>query len=381
MLRKIKKLFSREISNKYEYEILLSFLDKVTPGYGFDIRDNENRAHWPSAYALISSAESHRYYIEKNIEARERAITCASWLLNNVGCASTDAPCWGVPYPRSIWMDKSPHKPNTAFAIPTVHSIQSLCEITEFIKESEDNPLEKEQLLMAALDAASYFAKHCYDQTSKGVSFWYSPLEAHSYHVTNAISMMAGQVQRMSYFYPDVENLADQADQAVQYLLKSRIYDSEGYGWKYFGDKVPENKQNKQNDLLHDAFVCHGLLEYKKYGGRLAESIPDEELYACIKRFVRNGKLYEFPLSEENKRRRTKLARLWGIGHSLYITSQIEGTNVNKKSLSNIIFANFRNHYFKDDQLLNRPGEQIISHHVREVAHILFGLSYFHWRK
>lgn len=380
MIRRIKNFFSYQSPADMEYNFLLSFLDKDNPGFGFDVRDELNRAHWPSAYALISSAESHRYFVENKPEAREMAVMCANWLVNNIGCASTNAPCWGVPYPRKIWMDKDPHIPNTAFAIPTVHSIQALCEITEYIKGEEDR-LNNEKLLTIALNAADYFAKYCYDSTPKGNSFWYSTLEAHSYHVTNAISMVAGQVQRMYYYYPDNEHLADQADRAVQYLMDSRVYDSEGYGWQYFGDKIPENKKNRQNDLLHDAFVCHGLLEYKKYGGRLADSFPDEHLYACISRFIRDGKVYEYPLSEKNKQRKSKLARLWGIGHGLYVTSWIEGDNIKKASLSNTIFNNFRNHYFNNNQLLNRPKGQTVSHNVREVAHMLFGLSHYLWRE
>src|SRR5690606_33802501 len=134
--------------------------------------------------------------------------------------------------------------------------------------------------------------------------------------IMNAIAMMAGQFQRASRFSTKGEFLADRADKAVRYVLRRMYSGGSGPGWSYFGDRIPQGRSNKKNDLLHEAFVCHGLIEYKSHGGSLSHEIDFGGLIAALGRFWRDGAFFEFPEDEVIKARTRTPARAMGLGHA-----------------------------------------------------------------
>ena len=352
-------------------DLLLAVVDSSAPGRGADIHSPHTSHDWPSAYALNSSACFAMNATNPSREYLQKGLTAARWLAGHTGCASTGAPCWGVPYPRKIWEDTHPAKAGTAFAIPTCHAIQALDEAAEIVGATA----EARAFRLTAARAAEYFAENCCDEFGDELVIWYSPLRQHSFHITNAIAMLAGQFQRMASHSANGDLLADKADRAVRYLLKRKATGVAGPCWDYFGDRIPSNKKNKRNDLLHEAFVCHGLIEYKANGGRLSDAIDYSELLAAIGKFERGGAFYEFPEDELIKARTMVPARAMGIGHALYVASRIERETGDANDLSGEICNAICTRYVDQGDLYHRPMDTKITAFVRDVGHILFGLT------
>lgn len=356
------------------YREIFKFIDKNNPGRGKDFHTQNSKADWPSAYALIASAELSRFISTGAQSAAVNHQRSVRWLIENSGCATTGAPNWGVPYARKIWEDTKPVAPGTAFTIPTAHAIQALCEAAT---SNLFDRSERQVFLESAAQSATYLATHCFDEWDDGIVFWYSPLKQHSFHVTNATAMLAGQLQRVSYIAPEKKYLSEQADRAIKYLLNCRRDQDKGFGWFYFGDKKPPSKNNRTNDLLHDTFVCHGLLDYKRFGGKFGNLYSYESLYYTIKQFYRDAFFYEYPEVEEISSRKKHLARVWALGHSLYVTALLEERlrASSTKFLSENILRQLRDNYFQNGRLYYRPNGEDISERVREVGHVLLGLS------
>lgn len=349
------------------YQKIFSKLNQNRLGYGLDVRDPELKKDWSSAYGLIASAELNLNQLFQHNKSTENIEHCISWLIKNKGCKSTHAPCWGVPFKRSIWTDQEPVKENTSFAIPTCHAIQALCEFYE--SNNRNN-----EILKIANDAAIYFAKNCYDKHENNIAFWYSPLEQHSFHVNNSISMLAGIIQKVHKLSQTNDLLEEQATKAISYILKTKKNVNGLLGWNYFGLKIPPNKTNRPNDLLHDAFMCHGLIEYKQNNGSISNRYTYEELYNSFKKFIQNDIIYEFPIEYKIQSE----ARLWGISHGLYIVSRLEKILNIKKNLSEIFYKVFQKYYMNENlSILMTPKGAVADNHVRQIAHTLLGISYY----
>ncbi len=360
------------------YNTLFDTLDPDCLGYGRDVHSPTDSTHWSPAYALIVSAELLRINAASD-ECSEScrlqyAIDNSRWLLDNVGCASTGAPLWTLPYPRMIWEDSVPVKEGTAFCIPSSHAIQAMSEISQH--PDIDDHLAK-SARQAALAAACYYAEHCFDETEDGIVFWYSSLKQHSFHVTNATAMISGQLQRASKLESGQEKLAHQADRAIGQLLKYKFDIDGSWGWNYFGNKIPSNRENRTNDLLHEAFVVNGLLDYKQYGGKLGTEYSYSDLHDCLCRFYRNGAIHEYSDAEKTMSRRRHLARSQAMGHALYVTSRLEKIleRPKKQELSRLIYQQFFKKYIDGNRLYYRPNGEDVTHRVRIVGHVLLGLA------
>lgn len=380
----IKNIFGKDTGGCQSpfqvYDLLFKTLDAGQLGYGRDVHSKDKDEHWSLAYALIASSElagSHMNRTEHLAEiSLSNSVKCGQWLLDHIGCASTGAPLWTLPYPRKIWEDIEPVKVNTGFCIPSAHAIQAMFELSQ---EPRIGPELRDSAKNAAISAATYFSENCFDETSDGIVFWYSSLKQHSFHVTNATAMMAGQLQRVTKLAPEIQTLSIQADKAIQQLLKLRFDDVEGSGggWRYFGEKIPKNKKNRSNDLLHEAFVCNGLLDYKQYGGRLGDQYEYSELYESLLRFYRDGRVHERPGDEPEGPRKEMLARAPAIGHALYVASRLQSLMevAPQIDLARILFSDLQKNYIVENELYYRPNGEIVTHRVRNVAYVLLGLA------
>ncbi|MDB4470713.1 hypothetical protein N9063_00355 [Deltaproteobacteria bacterium] len=365
-------------------DIYNTFFNTLNPdhlGYGRDVHSPKDSTHWSPAYAMIVSAEVVRKNADSGTDGgndRLKYITdSARWLLDNIGCASTIAPLWTLPYPRKIWEDTEPVKEGTGFCIPSSHAIQAMCEVSQ---EPNVNRDLADAAGKAALNAACYYAKNCFDGTEDGVVFWYSSLMQHSFHVTNATSMISGQLQRVASLNPGQEFLSSQADRAVKQLLMLK-FDADGsWGWNYFGNKIPSNKENRTNDLLHEAFVCNGLLDYKQYDGKYGGKYTYSDLHDTLCRFYRDGDIYEYSEAEARPSRRRHLARSLAMGHALYVASRLERVleRPKKIELSQLLYQQFTQKYVDGDKLFYRPDGEDVACRVRVVGHVLLGLAEYH---
>ncbi|HIA71241.1 MAG TPA: hypothetical protein EYO01_00825 [Phycisphaerales bacterium] len=382
MFHQILKCFSRGVSSE-KLEVppqvlvdgIIGTLNQEHLGYGCDVHSESEHKHWPPAYALLASAELSRSSLNKinhNSACFDRAVNCAKWLLDNVGCASTGGPLWTLPYPRKIWEDEIPVKENTAFCVPTCQALQAMHEFA--VSPIVDDAL-RSRAKEAAVNGANYFANNCFDKTDSGIVFWYSSLKQHSFHVTNASALMGGQLQRVSTLCKDCSGLNKLADMAINQLLAIKFQSDGALGWNYFGEKIPKGKTNKTNDFLHEAFVCHGLMDYKLFGGSLGCEYEYEDLYRTLGRFYKDGKFYEFSSAECANSRKHKKARVLAIGHALYVATKLENLMGRADGLSAKLFASLCKEYLVDRRLYYRPGGQDVTHRVRVVAHVVLGLT------
>ncbi len=341
-------------------------------GFGRDPHSIMKDEHWPTAYGLVASAALRVEFIPGTALTRDIGEQAIAWLLQNVGCASSGLPVWGLPYGRKIWLDAFPCQPGTGFNVPTVHAIQALC---EYARAGSPHSQACKQ---AAYMAAKAFADRCSSKVDGRRVFWYSTLEAHSFHVLNAISLMAGEVQRVAQLCEDAK-LASMADEAISYVLASMEMEGEAPIWNYFGSRMPDNTAQKRNDILHEAFVCQGLLTYKLCGGILGDRIVPEKLLKALAKFHRDGQIWDFPESEANSRRRSQPARAIGLAQSLYVLVELYA----KMSVdgaareAHAIFKTLDENILSGSLISYRSGGSDISSYTRTRAHILLGLSQY----
>ena len=345
-------------------------LHRPDVGRGNDPHSKSEEKHWATAYALIASSVLRNGSTMTKLAVTNEGAYSIEWLLNNCGCISTDLPVWSLPYARKIWMDEQPCQPGTGFMVPTAHVIQTLCEYAEI-----NGPL-KQSCRDAACLAMAAVIDNCSTVVENGRIFWYSTLEAHSYHVLNAVSLMAGEAQRVARL-SGREDFAVAADQAVRYVLCQKENDNGTSTWNYFGTYIPENKTHKRNDILHEAFVCQGLLNYKLNGGNLADQIEVPELVGALAKFHRNGKSYDFPESEYNERRRSQPARAIGLAQAIYVLGELHRLEEQPFIIELIekFIATIREDILVDGKIYYRPQGEDISSYIRTRAHLILGLS------
>lgn len=375
------------------YTNTLNLFNKTSPGYGFVVEaENKGELHCPVAYALFASAEAHRFRITNEKSALNNAINAALWLAENPDLDNDGEVGWGVPYawdPGNIGYNNPEH---TVCAVPTALGIQALLDTYEVGINSERSR-EVFRFLGSAVEAAKTFINGRFDINKDGLIFWFSKYQRDSYHVINASALLTGQLQRLSNcldtsFSYELSELATLSVKYIQYHLKFQ----DGYPyWMYFGGKLPwssvkRKKNNKPNDLVHEMFILQGLLDYKNYGGRWSHTIDDGRLISGIAKYVYLDKVCEFPYQYAHEKSRERWARLWGVGHALYLTSRWESfLNYNlSKSISRRLVEILLRNYYSDGtrQWIIRPGDNRKSvFYPRHVAHALLGLSYYVFRK
>jgi len=354
-------------------------LSKIKIGRGYDVHSEESKQDWSTAYAnmtlamlrintdeiLIADTKVDRLLIEPAID----------WLLANNGCASTGYPVWTLPYPRRIWEDINPCKPGTGFSVPTTHSIQAVVEYALSLKETSEDAYA--HLCRVAYEAGLSYCENCYSKTPNGIVFWYSTLERHSFHVPNATAMMAGQIQNVAKLNDGHDLMEQQASRAIEELLC--LTDSENLvlSWNYFGDRMPSNKVNRKNDILHEAFVCHGLMTYKFADGRTAGNFHYSDIVDCLAKYDRGGDIYDFPESEKSPKRLRQPARTIGVAHALYVIGElflIAPTKDGKRLFDNFL-TYLLEHLVREGRIVYRRGERDVSHYIRTKSHVILALS------
>jgi len=297
-----------------------------------------------------------------SFELSDRSI---DWLLAQPPCASTGHRLWSLPYARQIWLDAEPCVPGTGFAVPTAHV---LCALGEAIERG----YKPKQALDAAVASARDLVDFCSTELRGERVFWYSTLPAHSYHVVNATALIAGEVQRVAAL-SGISELASAADQAVRYVL-AEAKDDDGVGaWNYFGRHIPENKANRRNDLLHEAFVTHGLLTYARFGGTYTSDVTPADLQRTLNRFWTTEGIMDFPPSEQNARRRSQPARAIGLAEALFVSCEL-GPHGSSSFIEELVRVLDTDVIAENRFVYRRAGEDI-STYIRTRAHLAVALA------
>lgn len=295
------------VSTPALYADILALFNTAAPGYGLDAFTPTESMHHAMAYALFASAESYRARATRQRDARDNAWLAAQWLIDHPNHTDDGRIGWGLPFAWDAFQDGSVNPADTIYTITTALAIQALLDAYELFR--------KPALLETAIRSARAFTEDAFDRIGDELVFWYSHLPHDSYHVINVSAMLLGQLQRLSRFEP---GFAQYADMAVQYILNRQQRDELGYVyWLYGGDKWPESRPNRPNDLVHEAYTIQGLVDYVRYGGTFREEIDLHELYRSLERFLRDGNVLELP-------NESRPARLWGVGAAVFTASLLE---------------------------------------------------------
>lgn len=358
------------------YEALIGSLDPSALGKGRDPRSTVPE-HWASAYAVIGSAEACLLGVKDGGEHRQRIEQAGWWLINGMGCPTTGISAWGVPYARRIWNDETDTPPGTGMCVPTALALNALTDVYRCQAAPESLRVAA---LRAAEKSAVEFASTCFDWSgNSSVCFWYSVLPRHSYHVVNATALMTGQIQKTAWISNN-PSLGETADAAVEYVL-GQIRDENSNIWEglYLGHKRPCGKKNRKNDLGHAAMICHGLLDYKVYGGRHGGEYDYAELVHVISRFCNGTEISEYADGREGGGKRNKYARVAGVGYALLVMARIEMITRQKhdRSLSLALYNGLLAYGANGRCMYERPGGERIRGRVRDIGNVLLGLAEF----
>lgn len=296
------------------------------------------------AYALVASAEAKRYLRTRDSRSLSVAISGADWLARNKDLDGDGLVGWGLSFAWDAFADGSTNPPDWPYTITTALGIQALLDVHELTHELE--------LVRVAIEAATAFIDNAFTRAGSEAWFHYSPAVQDHYSVYNVSAMMLGQLQRLARHEP---SFAHVADLIATHLLNAMQNDDEGRAyWMYSAPGTPSD--DRENDLVHAAYIIQGLSDYEQYGGEL--TVDSATLYESLKAFLlADGGVSEMPYGDV-------AARDWGVGAALFTAALIEERASLDSSISREILL---------AALEYDPPEEAF--YPRQAAHVLLGLA------
>ena len=344
-------------------------IDRKAPGLGLDRKLPEVSRHWATGYALLGHAEKILNQSGRSLDTNFAAGDFDAWLLRNKGCRVTGLDMWTLPYRRKIWGDTTGTPPGTGYTVPTCLAIFSL-----LYRARASDDLSGDVARRTAERAATSLVS-CSTRTRSGRFFWYSTSEKHAVPVTNATSLAAGACQTVAELC-DREDLRVAADDAVRYLNACSKYRGQAATWPYFGLQLPPNHEsNKSNDLLHETYVCQGLLAYQAYGGRVDAGLGTRGVCEALGKFFREEWIFDFPQHERKANRNLRDARLIAVGQTLFAINALLPRSISQQEMSLKLLDYLEHHLLTHGQVLDRPKGADVSWEIRSVSHLTLGTA------
>jgi hypothetical protein len=353
------------------YHRLLATLSN--DGYGYDFAFTDEQRRYPMAYALIASAEAHRYLMTKDEGALTGAMRNADWLVANSDLNNDGLPGWGLPFAWDAFQDGPPNPAHTQYAITTALCAKGLLDTYDAVEscpgasENHNINLQKARYLETA-DASmhSFVRSNAYNRYADSrIAFWYSLRPEDSYDAINIQAMCAGILQRLST-YPIGSSratvYAELAGQVASYVMDHKQECAGGWVWNYLGRHVPPVYSHRLNDTVHATYIVDGLMTFKLYGGRAGHDIDGAKLLAGLALFIVDGKVLHMP-------GRDIPPRLWGVGYLLYVVNH----HFDAPALADIVYAYAITDLWVDARFQFREDDD--SDYVRDQTHMLLGLS------
>lgn len=243
------------------YQLLAERFDPQAAGHGLDAYTPTEASDHAMAYALVASAEARWHALKGDAQALERAERAAAWLVENRDSDGDGLVGWGLPFAWDAFGDGSTNPAGWPYTITTALAIQGLLDVHDATRERE--------LVDVALEATNALLDHAFTRTPDEAWFHYSPSEHDAYAVYNVSAMMLGQLQRLAAFEPTLEEVADLV---AAHLLSARLVDVSGrVHWMYSAPGSPS--ADRENDLVHAAYIVQGLADYVRFGGRLTVDV------------------------------------------------------------------------------------------------------------
>lgn len=326
------------------YTALAHRFDAAAPGKGLDAYTPLVSTDHAMAYALVASAEAHWHARTYETRALTVARRAARWLVDNKDVDGDGLVGWGLSFAWDAFADGSTNPPNWPYTITTALAIQALLDVYDLSGEQE--------LVDTAIEAAISFIERSFTRLGDEAWFHYSPAEHDHHSVYNVSAMMLGQLQRLTRHEP---GFAEITKPVATHLINARRIDDAGrVHWMYSAPGAPSH--DRENDLVHAAYVIQGLTDYARFGGEL--NVGQVSLYESLRAFIiQEGGISEMPHGEA-------VARDWGVGAALFTAALVEEETIVSGSLSND---------FLEAALMYDPPDE--SFYPRQAAHVLLGLA------
>ena len=308
------------------------------PGYGQETT-GKGPVHQPMAYGLAAWAASNR-------GDEKLARYAADWLVESV---NPEKPGWGLGWEWDAFADGTVNPPETVYGITTAIVVEGLVgafKITNDIRYMD-----------AAKKALNYYVK--FRSASTG-HFYYSdqPSDA-AYTLPNITAMLMAQYACIGSRYND-ELFLKVARDAYGALKNDSIKVGNFLKWNY----ATGYKKNRDNDLVHSAYIVYGIYKYEK-------CVDDNSALGSLAMEYLNGfvsdDVSEFHIDSSQYKESVK-ARSWGVGMLLYMLSLSKDND-----LFDVVRGRLLEYEYEPMFFSYRRGDRL--HVPRSVAHILLGLS------
>jgi len=340
-------------------------LDNTKLGYGYDPFLPGERRHYPMAYGLIASAEANRYHHTGHSNAKKRACAAAEWLYQNRDRDNDGRIGWGLPFAWDAFGDDSMNPRHHVYTITSALSGRGLLDVVQFCGLDQQTCKNYIRTVQAVADR--YIQQSLYNSYNTGICFWYSTAKRDSDVVYNPAAMFAALLQRLAAHNSVPESSQEVYDEYANRQMLYIINESEMYNdavvWRYYGSEKQQNP-NKYNDSVHAAYMVDALMTYGNYNGKYKNELNQEGMRSGLELFKKNNELYRYFDGQS-------LARIWGLGHLLYVLSRYYPESNYLEFLIKITKKYYRNNKYMPQKNPTHRGFGA----VRHTAHILNGIS------
>ena len=189
------------------------------------------------------------------------------------------------------------------------------------------------------------------------------------YDTFNPAIHLAGQLQRYAQLCGDsaLKALLQERADTIVHIAWRHVQRSEaGHLWWIYSDHRPQ-----PNDLLHVAYICEGLEEYRHAGGRIA--LDPVGYMGHFAEFRKGGEWYEY-VDWHHPHKRPNALRLWSLSMALALLA--EDTTYAEHVPSMV--AQLGRYRTPEGHMTLRTTDQRVL--VRQEAHALLWLSHYLYR-
>jgi hypothetical protein len=341
------------------YGNILEGFDSASPGKGVDVFNDESRDR-PMAYGLILSAEANRFKATEEVEAKQNALACLDWLMNNADKNENGIHGYGLADSWDAFTDGSVNPAHHEYTITTALAVKGMIDWLEI----EEDSAFRSQIMNTIEDCFSPFADETF-YSSISIPGYSIGEEDLSYNVFNPAVFLAGEMQRYSQLHESSEMasvLESKASQIISITEQHALTDPDGnYYWNY-GVEV-----ERPNDLVHACYVIEGFRTYRDFGGTL--SLEFSKIENHLQQFNDELVWVEHPKFREVNN--SKSPRLWALGMAIYTLTESGKQDLVEGSLFKQL-----GDYRREDGTF-RFREEDDRKMVRQSAHLLLGLSAF----
>jgi hypothetical protein len=360
-----------------QYTLLLAKFPLEHQGLGLDAAQKPGLTDQPMTFALVLSSEAIRYKTNPNLESKNRIRDASTWLLDNQDLDHDGIPGWGLPLPWDAFSDGSINGPNHVYTITTAIVLNGFLDALEV--KGLFSATEQTQIKDLIKRVMLHWCSNLWSTGYGGGYFWYSPSACDNIFSINAPAMYLGSMARYLKAYPEFLSAADykfiesHADLLAKAILSTvRLRDGCPY-WAY--EPIPNKFNNREveNDLVHQVYILWGVELYRSCIGHVVFPWNIQHSLQSLRNNWKNDILYGYP---QDVKINPKASALWGIGAMI----AFEATYGSHEEAKRVVeYLNKAYGPIPDLSLTPRRNGKSSPFYPRQVAHVLWGLSYYYY--